>query len=228
MYFAIIGDIIDSKSIKDRWSAQKNLEQALNAANSIYFRCLESKLTITLGDEFQGLFNNANQLLEIMDQIRYRVHPINLRFGIGIGNMSTEIVHEKSMGSDGPAYWAAREAIQYVHDKNDYGNSSVCVRLFHEKEAPNQMIDIINSTLRLCDRIEKSWTQSQYAFVREVILKYKYGNEGEYYQREIAKEFGISPQMVNSKVKNTGLATYVEARRSIEKLLQSQWGDQSE
>ena len=90
------------------------------------------------------------------------------------------------------------------------------------------MIGTVNSILSLCGRMEKSWTQSQYAFVREVVLKYRYGTAGEYYQKEIADELGISPQMVSSRMKNTGLTTYISARQNIGKMLQKQWGGQHE
>ena len=59
-------------------------------------------------------------------------------------------------------------------------------------------------------------------------IKYRYGTAGEYYQKEIADKLGISPQMVSSRMKNTGLATYISARQNIGKMLQKQWGDQHE
>lgn len=232
MYFALIGDIIGSRELTDRRSAQNSLKEALEEVNRLYARGLESIFTITLGDEFQGLLNRADNLMEIVDQIRCRVFPLKLRFGIGIGSMSTEIFHDVSMGSDGPAYWAAREAIEYIHDNNDYGYSEICVRLYLDNENRDglevQMTETVNSVLRLCGRMEKSWTQSQYAFVREVVLKYSYGKAGEYYQKKIAEELGISPQMVSSRMKNTGLTTYISARQNIERMMQAQWGGQNE
>ena len=231
MYFAVIGDMIGSRTLSDRQSAQNCLKEALKEVNRFYADSQASLFTITLGDEFQGLLNSADELMEIVDEIRFRVYPLKLRFGIGVGSMSTEILHDVSMGSDGPAYWAAREAIEYVHDNNDYGYSDICTRLYFDSESRDgieeQMIGTVNSTLSLCGRMEKSWTQSQYAFVREVVLKYRYGTAGEYYQKEIADELGISPQMVSSRMKNTGLTTYISARQNIGKMLQKQWGEQN-
>ena len=59
-------------------------------------------------------------------------------------------------------------------------------------------------------------------------IKYRYGTAGEYYQKEIADELGISPQMVSSRMKNTGLTTYISARQNIGKMLQKQWEGQHE
>lgn len=232
MYFAVIGDMIGSRTLSDRQSAQNSLQEALEEVNRFYTDSLASLFTITLGDEFQGLLNDADELMEIVDRIRFSVYPLKLRFGIGVGSMSTEILHDVSIGSDGPAYWAAREAIEYVHDNNDYGYSDICMRLYSDSKSRDgieaQVTETVNSILRLCGRMEKSWTQSQYTFVREVVLKYRYGTAGEYYQKEIADELGISPQMVSSRMKNTGLTTYISARQNIGKMLQKQWGGQHE
>lgn len=229
MYFAIIGDIVNSKKLTNRWIIQKELKEVLDLVNTDYKEYLVSMFSITLGDEFQGLFKNADKLLQVMDIIRCKMHPVELRFGIGIGNMNTKIIHDTSMGSDGPAYWAAREAINYIHDNNDYGYSQMYISFYQndrsENNYHNQLIEILNSTLCLCDRIKNSWTSSQYNFVREVFLEYRYGNNGEYCQTEIADALGVSRQMVNSKMKNTGLTSYVKAKRSVEKMLQKQWGN---
>lgn len=46
---------------------------------------------ITLGDEFQGLLNNPAYAIEIVKYIQRELYPVKLRFGIGIGEISTEI-----------------------------------------------------------------------------------------------------------------------------------------
>lgn len=51
-YFAVIGDIIDSKKINNRYQVQKTLETCLNDLNNEYQAVLVSKFSITLGDEF--------------------------------------------------------------------------------------------------------------------------------------------------------------------------------
>ena len=58
-YFAVIGDIIDSKKINNRYQDQKTLETCLNDLNNEYQAVLVSKFSITLGDEFQGLLSLA-------------------------------------------------------------------------------------------------------------------------------------------------------------------------
>lgn len=54
-YIAIIGDMIDSKDIPNRFEGQQQLKACLDKLNKKYQAVLASKFSITLGDEFQGL-----------------------------------------------------------------------------------------------------------------------------------------------------------------------------
>lgn len=45
------------------------------------------------------------------------MQPYQVRFGIGVGKILTDINPELSIGADGPAYWHARKAINYIHQK---------------------------------------------------------------------------------------------------------------
>ena len=49
-YFALIGDIIGSKKIDNRYQVQKSLESCLADLNNEFQAVLASKLSITLGD----------------------------------------------------------------------------------------------------------------------------------------------------------------------------------
>ena len=93
--------------------------------------------------------------------------------------------------------------LKKIHEKNDYGNAKVCLQKYSASIEEEVLLDAANKTLKLCDRYANSWTKSQYEFVRRIILTYRYGDNGEYNQRELAQELDISPQLVNSKVKNT-------------------------
>ena len=108
MYVALIGDIIESKKIQDRAQAQQKLLQLMKELNQQYQKYLVSPFTVTAGDEFQALFLPNSDMFQIMDQLSMAFAPYEIRFGIGAGDMITEINKEQSIGSDGPAYWLAR------------------------------------------------------------------------------------------------------------------------
>ena len=132
LYIALIGDLIESKQLKNRKQAQKDLQDMMEILNQDYQDYLVSPFTITTGDEFQALLRPNPELMRLIDQIVLGFpHPI--RFGLGLGEIVTEINREQSIGSDGPAYWRARAAIDVIHEKNDYGSSRIAVSLGDEE-----------------------------------------------------------------------------------------------
>lgn len=181
---------VNAKKIPNRNDVQLHLVQVLNTANNIYNDSIASNFPITLGDEFQVLLSNASKIFEIVDFIKYSLYPIQLRFGIGIGDMSTSFQQTTSIGSDGPAYWAARQAISTVHENNQ--GPLIRIELDTSKGLANQAINnaiqqtlsqtinVINSTLAICEQQESSWTRQQADFVARLIQTYKYGNYIEY------------------------------------------------
>lgn len=42
--------------------------------------------------------------MEIITEIESVLYPVNIRFGVGIGKITTEINRELSIGADGPGY----------------------------------------------------------------------------------------------------------------------------
>lgn len=116
-YIAIIGDIKDSKKIKNRSQIQKKLDTALKYVNEAYSADISAKFIITLGDEFQGLLESNKHILDIVKYIQREMYPVRLRFGIGFGEISTNIFPEAAIGAGGPAYYAAREMIEKLREQ---------------------------------------------------------------------------------------------------------------
>lgn len=83
-YIAIIGDIKNSKKIEDRNRVQKKLNEILNDINEKYQDDISAKFIITLGDEFQGLLGDGKNVIEIIEEIQWKMHPVEIRFGIGM------------------------------------------------------------------------------------------------------------------------------------------------
>lgn len=116
-YMAIIGDIKESKKIEKRSIMQKKLNKILGEVNELYDSDISAKFIITLGDEFQGLLNKGEHILDMIQYIQKKMYPVKIRFGIGIGEISTEIYHEAAIGADGPAYYAAREVLEKIRNQ---------------------------------------------------------------------------------------------------------------
>ncbi|MBS6719197.1 MAG: DNA-binding protein, partial [Streptococcus parasanguinis] len=102
MYLALIADVIDSKIVQERFDLQKQLEKTLQKINELFKGCLASAFTLTLGDEFQALLKVDAPIFQIIDTLRSELKPTQLRFGIGLGEIVTDIDPLQSIGADGP------------------------------------------------------------------------------------------------------------------------------
>ncbi len=160
-YIAIIGDIVNSKNMMDRSHTQKKLNSILNRINENYKNCIASKFIITLGDEFQGLLKNFEDFLEIIKSIQREMYPVKIRFGIGIGEISTDIKYEAAIGADGPAYYAARNMIDEIRQQEKRLKkqaTDIKISIYEQKMFE---LDEINTMLMLIKLIEESWSEKQ-------------------------------------------------------------------
>jgi hypothetical protein len=114
-YLAIIGDIVDSKQLSDRDDFQTKLAGLLKTISNRN-AALVSPYTITLGDEFQAVYKNADRLFLDIFSILRDIHPAQARFAIGVGELSTEVNRKQALGMDGPAFHRAREGITELKD----------------------------------------------------------------------------------------------------------------
>ncbi len=161
MYYAIIGDIKKSKKIKNRFEIQEQLNRILEHINESYGENIAAKFLITLGDEFQGLLNMNTPIFEIVKYIQREMYPIELRFGIGIGEITTEINKNAAIGTDGPAFYAARNAIVDLHQQEKRLKKQAADIKIELYEKDLFEIMEINTLLILIKTIEDSWNDRQ-------------------------------------------------------------------
>jgi len=206
MYIALIGDIIESKKIQDRAQVQQQLLRLMKELNWQYQDYLISPFTVTTGDEFQALFSPNSYMFQIIDQLSVAFSPYEIRFGIGVGEMVTEINKEQSIGSDGPAYWLAREAINHIHDKNDYGINHISVFL-----ADEEVTWTVNAMLAACSFIQSKWTEVQYDVLKQLLTENIYDET--FSHKEMARSLGITPSAFNKRIKASGLKIYLRNKR---------------
>jgi hypothetical protein len=119
-YLALIGDIKQSRLLPNRVVVQERLEWVCDHLNADAESLgLVSPLTVTLGDEFQALFRSARALWQVVFAVESALQgdddsepEVAMRFGVGIGNLSTPLNSTAAIGMDGPAFHRAREAIE--------------------------------------------------------------------------------------------------------------------
>ena len=170
-YIAIIGDIKNSKKIVDRGAFQEHLKKILDNINLKYSDCIASKFTITLGDEFQGLLTTGNNIMEIIQYIKKEIYPVKIRFGIGIGSISTKINSEISIGADGPGYYKARESIETLK-KSERKKEKSQVDIQVKIDGDNKLQELsLNTIFKLLYSIETKWTDKKREIINYLIFK---------------------------------------------------------
>ena len=164
-YVAIIGDMKQSQKMNNRSEVQNKLKQVLEEINNKYIGDISSKFIITIGDEFQGLLGNGVNTMNIVSEIERKMYPVRIRFGIGIGKITTDVNKEMALGADGPGYYKARNAIEYLKD-NEKKKQAIAADIRFEVESDNQATTImLNTILALMTAIKESWSDRQ----REII-----------------------------------------------------------
>lgn len=152
IYCAIIGDIIDSKKIRNRAEVQLKFSNILQEINSKYSEYIASNFTITLGDEFQGLLFAPYISYDIIKEIKRKMEPIKLVFGVGIGEMKTSFSKSISIGSDGPAYHYARNMVVRAKKKKP----SIC---YFSNSSEDELINSLLAFIEACEKYRTKWQQ---------------------------------------------------------------------
>ena len=108
--YAVIGDVIGSRRLADRGGAQTRVVEALADVS----RTLPGvqPLEATVGDEFQGAYASLGEATRCTLLVRLALLPgIDVRCGIGVGDATVFDAQRTPWLQDGPAWWAARRAV---------------------------------------------------------------------------------------------------------------------
>jgi len=214
MYLALIADVIDSKMVQERFDLQKQLEITLQKMNGLFADYLASCFTLTLGDEFQALLKVDAPVFQIIDTLRSELTPTQLRFGIGLGEIVTAIDPLQSIGADGPAYWNARAAINFVHQKNDYGNTQI----YFSSGKENQDF-FVNALIASGEAIRSSWRDSQEEILLNLLKRSVYSES--FSQQDLAQSLAINPSALSKRLKSSSIRVYLRGRAAALASIQS-------
>ena len=214
MYLALIADVIDSKMVQERLDLQKQVEKTLQKMNELFGDYLASRFTLTLGDEFQALLKVDAPVFQIIDTLRSELTPTQLRFGIGLGEIVTAIDPLQSVGADGPAYWNARAAINFVHQKNDYGNTQI----YFSSGKENQDF-FVNSLIASGEAIRSGWRDSQEEILLNLLKRSVYSES--FSQQDLAQSLAINPSALSKRLKSSSVRVYLRGRAAALASIQS-------
>jgi DNA-binding CsgD family transcriptional regulator len=200
VYLAIIGDVVGSREVENRGALQRHLILAIDRVNKHFHDKLAAGFVLTIGDEFQGLLNQASGIDRLLSDFRAAVHPVELRFGVGFGTLDTPL-EMVALGMDGPCFHRARAAIERADARG------TPIEVEGETDHPSLHIySLLYAGLR------KGWTTRQ----RQVFDLAMSGVNG----KSIALRLGITPSAVSQHLRAAEAEIIAEATGYWVELLQ--------
>lgn len=203
-FVALIGDIRGSRELDDRQEAQQAFNDVVELLNeSIQDRAIASPFTVTTGDEFQVLMNEATAAVEASVLASDQFHPARLRFGIGRGRLDTEVNPDQAIGMDGPCFHRAREAIDAAREAGAW---------LRVAGWPDDLARHANAMFDLLQCIREDWTdrQAQFALALE--------EEGS--QNAVAARYNVSKSTVSESLSAGHVKVVRAGEQSLATLLE--------
>lgn len=209
--YAVIADIVGSRTLTNRADAQRIFEAALDRASE-GLALLQAPYP-TVGDEFQAVAYTLEDALLLTLRAQLLLPPqLQLRFGIGAGRIEefASGVHrqapargrgaESAALQDGSAWWAARAAINRAHDVQDSSNPFIrtwfMAHASVESEFSSHCQTCINAMLSLRDHSILKLSARHRRITASLLL----GKT----QVEIARVEKLSQQAISDFARGTG------------------------
>lgn len=205
----VIGDLVGSRSARDRATLHRRLGRALSEVN----RALDpvTPLRPTVGDEYQGVFATVGAALTATLLLRVALLPAaDARHGVGWGPV--RVLSERPRIEDGPGWWAARDAIEAVEQAQGRPvlrslRTAYVVAEDTGEAAPGPEPRAINAALRLRDQLVSGLSPRSVSVLRGLL-------EGST-QQAIAAAEGISASAVSQRVRHDGLGVLLAAHHDL-------------
>ncbi|MFD4959214.1 SatD family protein [Microbacterium sp. NPDC058389] len=210
MPVAVTVDIVGSRRLPDRDAAQRALDDAI-ARVERDLPVAERPLRPTVGDELQGVFATLDAALATTLLVQLALPDIvECRFGLGIGE--TGLVASASGDiPDGPAWWAARAAIDHVHALEQRTVPSARTWVVAHDEAG----DAAHDAARRADAYLLARDQVV-GVMSERARRLTYGRCFGVTQRELAAQEGVTQSAVSQLLAASGAAAVVEGFRLLQ------------
>lgn len=107
----LIGDMVGSRDLPDRAGVQRRLAETLDEVTALLEPA--QRLETTVGDEFQGAFHDVGTATLAALLVRLALLPeVDVRCGLGHGEVTVHDAVRSPLLQDGPGWWAARAALE--------------------------------------------------------------------------------------------------------------------
>jgi hypothetical protein len=162
-YAAVMGDIAGSESVDDAERLHTAFNDAIDNQNIKHADALSSPLTITLGDEFQGLAKDLTSGISIVRNLRLLLlrQDLECRFSIGVVKLETKLNPGRAWNMLGSGLALTREKL----DQKLHSN------LYRFSLPGNATIESLLESLGLAlTSIERRWTKKQLLYISDALM----------------------------------------------------------
>lgn len=158
----LMGDLVQSGENADAAALHARFNAAIDRQNDLRGGDIESPLTITLGDEFQGLARSLVAAFNIAREIRLDLlaEGIECRFALGMAILKTPLNTERAWNMMGPGLAETRKRLNEKRANNLYR-----FVLPHQPVLEN-LLEASGASLTA---IERGWTETQRRDIRAML-----------------------------------------------------------
>jgi hypothetical protein len=169
-------------------------------------------LQATIGDEFQAVYASLAAAVRASLAVRLSLLPfVDTRFGLGFGAFTVFSAERQPVSQDGPAWWAAREAIQLVHARGDRAGHARSTRTWFVDgtgdASRRELTAFVNAHLACRDALVDQRDERSIRLLR--------GWLGGATQSQLAAELGISQPAVSQRLARLGASALRDADRVL-------------
>jgi hypothetical protein len=207
MEIIIMGDMIDSSKMQQPLT-QNKFKAHIQNANDKFEKCIKSPLTITLGDEFQGIMKSVKDAVEVLiyleENLLFENFPYKLRYVINEGEVDTPINIEMAHGMVGSGLKFARDIL------NSMKKSKTNYYCFLDKMKDFRFYQGFFSTFNL---FIKEWSKKKSGDFLEMFIDPKHSefNKDKY----AAEWFGIAASTVWKRKKSLNIEAYLGLKKML-------------
>lgn len=203
----VMGDIVGSSKAESTKELHRKFNRGVVKLNKKFSNAIVSPLTITLGDEFQGLADSLTSAFSIIHEARlyFLNQKIRTRFVLGRGAIETPVNTERAWNMMGPGLSEARRRLNDKKEPSAYRFS------FPEKPVLQDNLNTFGYTLT---EVEGGWTETQREYVSYVLA-----NSDRTYA-EIARKLKVSERNVYKVLRAAKTDLYARQLRSIQSTLE--------
>jgi hypothetical protein len=205
LQWIIMADVIHS-SAHDALALQRAFKFDVNYINKEYEKRILSPLTITLGDEFQGVIKDLKTCIEIIfsfEEHRLQIAPkYELRYIVQQGEIETEINPNIAYGMLGIGLSQARKNLENLK-KTDQ-------RYFFDTSLKPKS-NALNSAFQVYQNIYQNWTKPE---ERQLVALFLENNDYKY----VAEKTGKTRSQIWKREKSLNISSYFAIKTVIKYL----------